>query len=267
MVGQGAGASATGSYNNYFGAGNSTAAGYAMTSGSKNTILGGFSGNQHSLDIRTGDSNIILSDGDGYPRGYYHGSLSSPTWIFATPTTNQNSMQINNTASSNPYGIAVNFLGAVPNDSSRYFINCSDTSAVRFLVYSNGNVQSATNSYGSTSDEKLKENIVDANSQWDDIKAVKVKNFSYKADKLDKANMLGVVAQDLEASGMSGLVETHEDIDKDTKESLGTTTKSVKYSILYMKAVKALQEAMTRIEALETKNDALEARIKTLEGS
>jgi hypothetical protein len=34
-----------------------------------------------------------------------------------------------------------------------------------------------------------------------------------------------------------------------------------------MKAVKALQEAMTRIEALETKNDELEARIKTLEGS
>ena len=30
------------------------------------------------------------------------------------------------------------------------------------------------------------------------------------------------------------------------------TVKSVKQSILYMKAVKALQEAMTRIETLET---------------
>ena len=29
-------------------------------------------------------------------------------------------------------------------------------------------------------------------------------------------------------------------------------TKGVKYSVLYMKAVKALQEAMTRIETLET---------------
>ena len=37
-----------------------------------------------------------------------------------------------------------------------------------------------------------------------------------------------------------------------------TYTKSVKYSILYMKAVKALQEAMTRIETLETKVAALE---------
>ena len=37
-----------------------------------------------------------------------------------------------------------------------------------------------------------------------------------------------------------------------------TTVKSVNYSILYMKAVKALQEAMTRIETLEAKVKALE---------
>ena len=34
--------------------------------------------------------------------------------------------------------------------------------------------------------------------------------------------------------------------------------KTMKYSVLYMKAVKALQEAMTRIETLE-------AKVKTLE--
>ena len=38
---------------------------------------------------------------------------------------------------------------------------------------------------------------------------------------------------------------------------LGTVTKSVNYSVLYMKAVKALQEAMERIEILEQRlNDA-----------
>jgi hypothetical protein len=252
---------ATGGFNTAIG----TSSGSQITSGTKNSILGMYNGNQHSLDIRTTSSNIVLSDGDGYPRGYYHGGLSSPTWIFATPTTNQNSMQIINSASSNPYGIAVMFTNNNPDDASRYFIVCSGSGNVKFIVYSNGSVLNGTGSYGQLSDEKLKENIVDANSQWDDIKAVKVKNFSFKADKLDKPNMLGVVAQDLEASGMSGLVENHEDVDEDTKESLGTTTKSVKYSILYMKAVKALQEAMTRIEALETKNDALEARIKKLE--
>ena len=38
---------------------------------------------------------------------------------------------------------------------------------------------------------------------------------------------------------------------------LGTVTKSVNYSVLYMKAVKALQEAMERIETLEAKVAAL----------
>jgi len=38
------------------------------------------------------------------------------------------------------------------------------------------------------------------------------------------------------------------------------TYKTVKYSILYMKAIKALQEAMAKIETLETKVAALEAK-------
>jgi hypothetical protein len=46
---------------------------------------------------------------------------------------------------------------------------------------------------------------------------------------------------------MNGLVQENED-----------GLKSVKYSILYMKAVKALQEAMERIETLEAKVTALE---------
>ena len=39
----------------------------------------------------------------------------------------------------------------------------------------------------------------------------------------------------------------------------GGKVKEVKYSVLYMKAIKALQEAQTRIETLETKVAALEA--------
>ena len=84
-----------------------------------------------------------------------------------------------------------------------------------------------------------------------------------KKDKLDKANMIGVIAQDLEASGMNGLID--ERYDHEGGKDLETTSKAVKYSVLYMKAIKALQEAMTRIETLESSNTALAARIKTLE--
>jgi len=66
-------------------------------------------------------------------------------------------------------------------------------------------------------------------------------------------------SQDLESAGMNGLVENIEP-DPYQKDTLGIEedVKSVKYSILYMKAVKALQEAMTRIETLEAKVTALE---------
>lgn len=141
---------------------------------------------------------------------------------------------------------------------------CTGNGSVRFSVLNNGNVGSASNSYGGISDIKLKENIIDANSQWNDIKAVKVRNFNFK-DTPD-TKMLGVVAQEIETVSPS-LVYDVVDKDPDTNEALETTTKQVKYSILYMKAIKALQEAITRIETLEQDNIALRARVTNLEGN
>lgn len=122
-------------------------------------------------------------------------------------------------------------------------------------IYTNGNIQNTNNSYGSLSDIKLKENIVDANPQWDDIKALQVRNYNLKEGETHR--QIGLIAQEVEQVS-PGLV--YESPDRDgAGNALGTTTKSVNYSVLYMKAVKALQEAMERIEALEAKVAALEA--------
>jgi hypothetical protein len=110
-------------------------------------------------------------------------------------------------------------------------------------VRGDGDLENTNNSYGAISDERLKSNIVDASSQIDDIMAVQVR--SYTLNETGDTH-IGVVAQELEASGMSGLVKTDEE-----------GMKSVKYSILYMKAIKALQEAVTRIETLEAEVAAL----------
>lgn len=48
--------------------------GYLITSGTKNTILGRYTGNQGGLDIRTASNYIVLSDGDGNPRAYWNGA-------------------------------------------------------------------------------------------------------------------------------------------------------------------------------------------------
>ena len=130
--------------------------------------------------------------------------------------------------------------------------------AGKFQIKGDGDAQNTNNNYSGTSDRKLKENIVDANSQWDDIKAVQVRNFNFKADTpYPTHTQIGVIAQELETV-CPGLVKDNIDEDGDGND-LGTVTKSVSYSVLYMKAVKALQEAMTRIETLETKVAALEA--------
>jgi hypothetical protein len=122
-----------------------------------------------------------------------------------------------------------------------------------FIVYTNGNVANTNNSYTAISDIKLKENIVDANSQWDDLKALQVRNYNLKEGQTH--TQIGLVAQEVELVS-PGLVSESPDRDEDGND-LGTVTKSVNYSVLYMKAVKALQEAMERIETLEQRlNDA-----------
>ena len=123
-----------------------------------------------------------------------------------------------------------------------------------FRVFTNGNVGNTNNSYGSISDLKLKENIVDANSQWSDLKALQIRNYNFKEGQTH--TQIGLIAQEVELVS-PGLVTESPDRDAEGND-LGTVTKGIHYSVLYMKAVKALQEAMERIETLEARLTALE---------
>ena len=121
-----------------------------------------------------------------------------------------------------------------------------------FYVWSNGNVQNTNGSYTTISDAKLKENIVDASSQWDDLKAIQIRNWNFKAETGHETHrQIGPIAQELETV-CPGLVFETPDRDEDGNET-GEVTKGVNQSVLYMKAVKALQEAMERIETLEAR--------------
>jgi hypothetical protein len=120
---------------------------------------------------------------------------------------------------------------------------------LRFVVETRGNVFNQNNAYGSLSDVKLKENIVDASSQWSDLKNLKVRKYNFK--EIPGHTQIGLVAQEVELVS-PGLVSESPDRDEEGNE-LGTVTKSLNYSVLYMKAVKALQEAMERIEQLEAR--------------
>jgi hypothetical protein len=140
-------------------------------------------------------------------------------------------------------------------NNSYYFLDCAVSGvAYRFRVADSGNVTNTNGSYGTISDQKMKTDIVDAGSQWSDIKALRFRKFKMKDDPSGLVQ-LGVVAQEVEITS-PGLVDEHQDRDAEGND-LGTTTKSVKTSVLLMKAAVALQEAMARIETLEAEVAAL----------
>jgi hypothetical protein len=191
--------------------------------------------------------------------GTYVGS-TGPYHELYNSTTNENVAYFTNSAAS-PYGSYIYFSGATPNNTTNYFLRGDDTTNVKFFIYSSGTVTNRTGTYNTISDIKLKQDITDASSQWNDIKALRIVKYRLKDEVAADPNYpayIGVVAQEVEQVS-PGLIDNC--VDKDT----GEVTKSVKSSIIYMKAVKALQEAMDRIETLEAQNAAFEARLAALE--
>ena len=251
-VGFNCGVAATGSSNTFIGSG----AGEAVTSGAKNTIVGRYNGNQGGLDIRTSSNYIVLSDGDGNPRAQWDNNGGGRT--VASYQDFYAWGAINSTAT-RPFGIWSRFSGASPNNTTQSFLDCEDTTNVKAQIYSSGAYGSRPNSYGGLSDVKLKQDIVDASSQWNDIKSIKVRKFRFKDDP-NSPLQIGVVAQEIEQTSAGLVYESNDYTTNEAGEKVetGEVTKSVKYSILYMKAIKALQEAMERIETLEAKVTALE---------
>ena len=260
----------------------------------------GFVSYDHSANamfLGTGGNNIRTKiDSDGtFMINRTSNNGSYPGLFSVNRSTNAITALIENTATSGVSTSLLKVKSAQNTTNSSYNLIDAHPPAGRFLVRDSSNVQNTNNSYGAISDERIKQDITDANSQWDDIKALKVRNFKLKTNT--SKTQIGVIAQELETAGMNGLVEDsppekedvalHSDFgtvvsgtadngatpiyEKDEKGNntdkiigyediftAGQNKKEVKYSVLYMKSIKALQEAMTRIETLETKVKALE---------
>jgi hypothetical protein len=218
----------------------------------------------------TGDVSIGSTANSGYKLKVDAQGDSRGAGYMLSNVFNQPSFEITNTNTSD-YAQSVLWLqcNRTTTNGSYNFLRVIQSGVTdKLFIRDSGNVVNANNSYGAISDLKLKEQITDASSQWLDIKNIQIKKFKFKHEVAegDSDNLwkLGVVAQEIETVSPS-LVETVKDIDKDGNAVLDdegneTFTKNVKYSVLYMKAVKALQEAMLKIENLE-------ARVDTLEGN
>ena len=197
-----------------------------------------------------------------------YNDLGADNHEFINGTINNNSFFVANTNTSYAGAtlVRINCNRTTTNASYNLIGATNGNSTGEFLVRDSGNVQNTNNSYTGTSDIKLKQDIIDASSQWEDIKQMRIRKFRFKKQVEQDENapyLLGVIAQELELVSPN-LVDEALDFDG-TGEEVISTTKSVKYSIIYMKAVKALQEAMAKIETLETTIETLTTRITALE--
>jgi hypothetical protein len=125
--------------------------------------------------------------------------------------------------------------------------------------YSSGGIYQGSNSstWATTSDERLKKNIVDNNEGLDKINAIRVRNFEYRtAEEITEltssdvievsGTQLGVIAQELET------------VCPNSVKTESTGVKSVDTDRLFWHMLNAVKQ-------LSAKNDALEARIAALE--
>ena len=165
---------------------------------------------------------------------------------FTATATNQPSLTLLNTnASFANDAFQVRAANSSANGNSWNMITgWSSTTTLNFLVRGNGNVLNSNSSYGSLSDQRIKENVVDATPKLENLKQVRIVNFNLIGDN---QKQIGVVAQELEQI-FPGMVE---------EDSEGM--KAVKYSVFVPMLIKAMQEQQQMIDELKAKVAALEA--------
>lgn len=197
--------------------------------------------------------------------------------LYVNPIGNSSAFRAYTTGASNVNYTSISSQVASTNWLHFYGLS-SDGATSNIVIYGNGNVKNANNSYGAFSDVKLKENIVDTSPKLDKLMQVRVVNYNLIGDD---QKQIGVIAQEVEKifpgivyetkdtkqvevtktrdiTDEEGNVTSEEYTETQTVET-GEVTKNVKYSVIYMMMLKGMQEQQAII------ND-LKARIEILEG-
>jgi hypothetical protein len=133
-----------------------------------------------------------------------------------------------------------------------------------------GDIKNINGSYGTiSSDERVKENIVDATPKLNDILSLNVKNFNFIGDN---KKQIGLIAQDVESvfpswvqTSDTRIYKTHDENGVPLQEQGELVSgladgKSLKVGMEFAVLVKTIQELNAKIVALE-------ARVQTLENN
>lgn len=236
FVGQGAGYYSTGSNNTFLG----KDAGVSMTSGAKNTIIGKYTGNNGGLDIRTSNNHIVLSDGDGNPRQIINGS--GDVFINTTSQLSDGKVSLATTLTSRA-GITIKNL-STQGSGHTYIRFTNSSNAIAGSIQHTG---TTTTSYGTSSDYRLKENVVDMTGATTRLKQLNPVRFNFIADA--DTTVDGFLAHEVQTVVPEAVMGEHNEVDNNNNPIM----QQIDHSKLVPLLVATIQELEARIATLEAK--------------
>ena len=172
-------------------------------------------------------------------------------------------------SSSTGIGLKLNFGATNPtfntvinqsagNHSFYHLYNTNSThNGYRFYVQVNGGIANHSGNNVNLSDERMKKNITNMGSVYSTFKQFVFRDFNYIDDEASESKKHGVIAQEVETID-ADLITDDFKIGGDKDENY-VYRKALKEEQFVMIGLKALQEAIAKIDTLETKVAALEA--------
>ena len=153
------------------------------------------------------------------------------------------------------YGMKLNGAGSY----ALFITDHNQSGDVRSRISFDGYVYSTDGSiHDIDSDKRKKEDIDSAESQWQMLKDLPLQKFKWKDKRAGDKYSYGWIAQDVQKKYpelVSIVPQTKEDIENEVEDPEYLT---VRTGDIHRLAIKALQEAMDKIETLEAKVEALE---------
>ena len=172
-------------------------------------------------------------------------------------------------SSGNQYGLEIT-TASDQNDGTRHFFQCVGSSTVRVRFKSSGGLSNYQANDTNLCDEREKKNIEALDSTWDCLKHWELKKFHYNEDADTDDKRYGVIAQQIaphcpeviddwvKQEAKDAVLDDDGNVVTPAVEEI--VRMGVKEQQMYWMAIKALQEAQTRIETLEAEVAALKAQ-------
>jgi hypothetical protein len=201
------------------------------------------------------EGDIAVIDGEALQIGHWSGSsFTHRMSIISSGTVLIGRESSLNTAEDNGIALFPSGLVTIARDgtSSTSHVQFLNNAAVTATVVGSISTSGSATAYNTSSDYRLKEDVIDMQDSIERVKALKPVNFAWKLDGTRVDGFLAHEAQEVVPAAVTGAKDA---VDEDGQPDY----QGIDQSKLVPLLTKALQEALTKIESLEARVTALES--------